>query len=251
MVTDDRLDVVIAVHNGAATIEACVRSVLGVPTVSRVLVADDGSTDTTPSILAGIDDPRLHVERVEHRSRARAANHVLQLCTAPFVCSVDADVRVVEDRFGELLELAEVVPFLMLSDEGHGREVTAVRLTQDDVRAPRNAFLFSRRALPDLRFAEIYPAAGGEDTDLVIRLLKAGVGVGVTAGGYEHDRDVGPMGWRRRVHFHTWNLVTYARHLDVPFVRRRLGDMVRHPMSRISASVRQERGTHRHSRTVR
>lgn len=248
---DGRLDVVIAVHNGAATIEACVRSVLRVSSVSRVLVADDGSTDATPGILAAIDDPRLHVERVEHRSRARATNHVLRMCTAPVVCSIDADVRLLEDRFDELLDLVESVPFLMLSDEGHGRGVTAVSLTQDEFRAPRNAFLFSRRALPGLRFAEIYPAAGGEDTDLVIRLLKAGVGVGVTAGGYEHDRDAGAMGWRRRAHFHTWNLVTYARHLDVPLVRRRLGDMARHPVRHISASVRQELGTQRHSRTVR
>ncbi|MGH3752194.1 MAG: glycosyltransferase [Pseudonocardiaceae bacterium] len=248
---DGRMDVVIAVHNGAATIEACVRSVLDIAVLARVLVADDGSTDSTPDILSRIEDDRLQVERVEHRSRARAANHVLRMCTAPFVCSVDADVRVVEDRFDELLELAVSVPFLMLSDEGHGREVTPVRLTEKEFRAPRNAFLFSRRALPGLRFADIYPAAGGEDTDLAFRLLKAGVGVGVTAGGYEHARDVGPMGWRRRAHFHAWNLVTYARHLDVPLVRERLGDIARHPLRRVSASVRQELGASGHRRTVR
>lgn len=250
-VDEAQLDVVIAVRNGAATIEACVRSVLAIRAVSRVVVVDDASTDATPRILTGIDDARLHLKRVEYHSRARATNRGLLECTAPFVCSVDADVRFLEDRFDELLELADSVPFLMLSDDGHDNGVVPVRLNEEEFRAPRNAFLFSRGALPELGFAEIYPATGGEDTDLALRLLKAGVGVGVTRGGYEHDRVVGAMGWRRRAHFHLWNLITYSRHLDVPMVRRRLLSVARHPVRRTAASVRQELGRNLHSNTVR
>lgn len=196
-------------------------------------------------------DARLHLKRVEYRSRARATNRGLLECTAPFVCSVDADVRFLEDRFDELLKLADSVPFLMPSDDGHDNGVVPVRLNEEEFRAPRNAFLFSRGALPELGFAEIYPAAGGEDTDLALRLLKAGVGVGVTRGGYEHDRVVGAMRWRRRAHFHLWNLITYSRHLDVPMVRRRLLSIARHPVRRAAASVRQELGRNLHSNTVR
>jgi glycosyltransferase involved in cell wall biosynthesis len=246
-----RVDVIVAVRDGARTIEDCVRSVLEVAGVAQVVVVDDGSTDATPEILAGIQDPRLRVERVEHHSRARAANHALRLCTAPFVCSIDADVRIVRDRFDELTDLAGSVPFLLLTEEGSSAEVTRVGLTEQEFRPPRDMFLFSRLVLPDLRFAEVYRGAGGEDTDLALRLLKAGVRMAVTSGGHRHARDAGPMGWRRRAHFHLWNLVTYGRHLDVPFVRHRLVAISRSPVRRAVASIRQERHRPDQSSTVR
>lgn len=48
-------------RNEEATIEACVRALLAQPRVTEVVVYNDGSTDRTAEILAGIDDPRVRV----------------------------------------------------------------------------------------------------------------------------------------------------------------------------------------------
>lgn len=117
---------------------------------------------------------------------------------------------------------------------------------------PRNAFVFPRRLLPGLRFSKLYPGTGGEDTDLAIRLLKTGVRIGATYGGYRHDRTPGPMGWRRRSHFHVWNVVTYLRHLDVPMCRQRLARILRNPLRLAAESAQEELGRRPgHSRTTR
>jgi hypothetical protein len=115
--------------------------------------------------------------------------------------------------------LLAVWPFLMLTENPQDAAVGPVRLGVGFAE-PRNSFVFSRTHLPGLRFAEIYPKTGGEDTDLMLRLLKAGVAVGAVYGGYEHDRTSLQMGLRRRAHFHWWNIRTYVRHLDVPMCRQ-------------------------------
>lgn len=231
-----------AAHDEEAAIGACVLALLRLPRAWRVTVVDDASTDGTAAVLAALDDARLRVLSVPYRSRARAVNAGLRRAEADYVCVVDADVRFVADRFDDLVAELSAVPFLMLTEDPADVIVRAVELGPGFA-APRNAFLFSRQALPGLAFSEVYRrGAGGEDTDLAIRLLRTGVRLGAVAGGYVHDRMPGAMGWRRRLHFHVWNLVTYLRHLDVPMCRRRLAGIVRHPLRRAVRSIREERG---------
>ncbi|MGH8885273.1 MAG: glycosyltransferase family 2 protein [Egibacteraceae bacterium] len=238
---DGRLEFVVTAHNSAATVEACVRSLLALRRTWRVTVVNDASRDETGTVLARIDDPRVRVMTVGYRSRAKASNTGFRQAEAEYVCSVDADVRYMEDRFDDLLPLLDRFPLLMLTNDPADAQACEVRLGAGFM-APRNSFVFSRRQLPELAFAEVYPKTGGEDTDLALRLLKAGVALGAVYGGYMHARVEGRMGLRRRVHFHLWNVITYLRHLEVPMCRERLTEIARHPLRRLAASLRQEYG---------
>lgn len=240
--TAGSLEFVVAAHDAEATIRACVESLLALDAAARVTVVNDASQDRTGPILAQIDDPRLRVINVGYRSRARAANVGFRASECDIVCSVDADVRYVQDRFDEILPLLATWPFLMLTQDPRDTTVRPVRLGAEFAE-PRNSFIFSRTHLPGLRFAEVYPKTGGEDTDLMLRLLKVGVAVAAMYGGYEHARTSLQMGLRRRAHFHWWNIRTYLRHLDVPMCRQRLAAIARHPVRRTARSLREELGS--------
>lgn len=242
MDTAGRPEFVVAAHDAETSIRSCVESLLALGAASRVTVVNDASRDRTGQILAQIADPRLRVMSVGYPSRARAANVGFRASECDFVCSVEADVRYVKDRFDEIIPLLAVWPFLMLTDDPQDTAVRPVRLSVGFAE-PRNSFVFSRTHLPGLRFAEVYPKTGGEDTDLMLRLLKAGVAVGAVYGGYQHDRTSLRMGLRRRAHFHWWNIRTYVRHLDVPMCRQRLATIARHPVRRAVRSLREEFGS--------
>ena len=61
------ISVCLASFNGARFIGAQLASILASSEVDEVLVADDGSTDGTPDIVAGMRDPRLRLLRGPRR----------------------------------------------------------------------------------------------------------------------------------------------------------------------------------------
>ena len=78
--------IVVPALNEERVVAATVDSALALhsrTTPVRVLVVDDGSTDLTPQILAGIDDPRLHVLRRDlpdaRRGKGEALNAAYRL----------------------------------------------------------------------------------------------------------------------------------------------------------------------------
>lgn len=60
--------VIVPALNEEETLLEVVNRVLAIPLETQLIVVDDGSTDSTPQILAGIKDPRLLVLRNETRS---------------------------------------------------------------------------------------------------------------------------------------------------------------------------------------
>ncbi|CAN5638601.1 glycosyltransferase family 2 protein [soil metagenome] len=66
----DRPDVTVIVPalNEEETLLEVVNRVLSIPLETQIIVVDDGSTDSTPALLAGIKDPRLLVLRNETRA---------------------------------------------------------------------------------------------------------------------------------------------------------------------------------------
>src|SRR6266571_1124453 len=87
------VSVVMPVYNGERFLREAVESVL-TQTLSdiEVVVIDDGSTDSTPQILAeyASNDSRLVVRRQGNRGRARALNHGFALARAPLIARFDA-----------------------------------------------------------------------------------------------------------------------------------------------------------------
>jgi len=63
------VSVLLAVHNGSRYLSAAVDSMLGQTVADLELVAiDDGSTDETPDLLAGVGDQRLVMLRNEEQA---------------------------------------------------------------------------------------------------------------------------------------------------------------------------------------
>ena len=94
------VSVLLPVWNGAATIGAAVDSMLGQTLADiEVIVIDDGSTDDTPAVLAGIHDVRLRVSRnPERRGLTASLNAGVELATSGLIARMDADDVAYPDR---------------------------------------------------------------------------------------------------------------------------------------------------------
>lgn len=96
------LSVLLPVHNGAATIQRAVGSVLDsdFPTLELVVI-DDGSTDRTVGVLTRLAEPRLRVIARPHQGLVGALNTGLAFCRAPIIARMDADDVAALDRFSK------------------------------------------------------------------------------------------------------------------------------------------------------
>jgi hypothetical protein len=100
-VTDAPLvSVVLPVLNGADTIGAAVESVLGQTlTDLELIVIDDGSTDDTAAVLAGIHDERLRVStHPECRGLTASLRAGVEMATSGLIARMDADDVACPDR---------------------------------------------------------------------------------------------------------------------------------------------------------
>src|SRR2546430_1532250 len=90
--TAPRCSVVIPTYNRAHSVGDAIMSVLR-QTMSDLecVVVDDGSTDSTPALLASINDPRLRVLLGRHAGVAAARNLGVAHARAPLVAFLDSD----------------------------------------------------------------------------------------------------------------------------------------------------------------
>ena len=81
------------VCNAAATILAAIRSMqLQTWRDWELLVIDDGSTDATVSLVAGLQDPRVRlIVGGGNRGLAARLNQAISLSRAPLIARMDAD----------------------------------------------------------------------------------------------------------------------------------------------------------------
>lgn len=91
---DFDVDVVVPVFNGGRYVRQCLESILAQTyAASRIIVVDDGSTDSTPDIVLELraSDSRIELVRQPHRGVSAARNRGIEMSTAPFIAFVDSD----------------------------------------------------------------------------------------------------------------------------------------------------------------
>ncbi|MGN6332688.1 MAG: glycosyltransferase [Motilibacteraceae bacterium] len=135
------LDVVVPVLDEERDLERCVRALHGhlrehLPWPARITVADNGSTDATPRIAAGLaaelDGVRL--VRLDQRGRGRALGTVWAASDAQVLCYLDVDLST---------DLAALLPLVAPLVAGHSDLAIGTRLARGarTVRGPQRELI--------------------------------------------------------------------------------------------------------------
>jgi dolichol-phosphate hexosyltransferase len=101
-----KLSVLMPVYNEAATLAEAVKSVLAVdyPCGLELVIVDDGSTDQTPQILAGVQDERVVTCRhASNRGKGAAIGTAAQVATGDYMVICDADLEYAPAEIPKLL----------------------------------------------------------------------------------------------------------------------------------------------------
>jgi glycosyltransferase involved in cell wall biosynthesis len=101
-----KLSILMPVYNEAATVRAAIKRVLDVPypCEMELVVVEDGSTDDTKAVLAGIDDPRVVQRAHDHnRGKGAAIRTAAELATGDYMIICDADLEYAPEEIPTLL----------------------------------------------------------------------------------------------------------------------------------------------------
>lgn len=87
-----RISILMPCWNAASHLPATLASVLAQDfTDWELIIVDDGSTDASPALLAGVQDTRIQVLRQENQGVSAARNRALGLARGEFIAFLDAD----------------------------------------------------------------------------------------------------------------------------------------------------------------
>jgi len=196
-----RLSVLLPVFNAEDTLHEALESLRRQTFQDFEIVAiDDGSTDSTPRLLAAwaTREPRLRVVRRPHHGVVAALQAGLALCRAPLVARMDADDIALPQRLAAQVSFLEAHPQVAVVGcqvepfpphrvgQGLRRYLAWQNALLDDAAIRREIFVESPLTHPSVVFRrEVVLSVGGyrdpgwpEDYDLWLRLYLAGARFG-------------------------------------------------------------------------
>lgn len=125
--TSPRVDVLVPVYNGEATVREAIRSLQDQTYGNlRIIIVDDGSTDATPDILADIaaSDVRLHVVIRANAGAVNARNFGLTIASENLLAQQDADDLSDPDRIAKQVSYLDEHPSCV-AVSGAARDIDA------------------------------------------------------------------------------------------------------------------------------
>jgi glycosyltransferase involved in cell wall biosynthesis len=176
-----------SVRNGERFLRSAIDSIL-CQTLERLelIVIDDGSSDGTPEILAGIDDPRFRTMRRDHAGLAAALNAGIRAARAQLIARMDSDDEAIPARLERQFDFLQAHPDVgllgtagTLVDEA-GSVVGEWRPPVDDESIRRRMIRRNQFMHPSVMLRKsIFEAVGGyredmpraQDYDLWLRML--------------------------------------------------------------------------------
>lgn len=180
------ISVVIPVYNAAPWLDECLASVTALASVTEIICIDDGSTDSSRSILSTWTsrDARIQLyHHPDHQNHGRSASRNLgiQKSTYEWIAFLDADDVYTADRFSALPSEMSADGYYGTIGEMGGDGVTSIPtdvasselldylIRQSDRHFSLLSLTVRRACLMEIeRFDETL--AVGEDTDLIWRL---------------------------------------------------------------------------------
>ncbi len=99
------LSILMPVYNEHATLQACLDLVLKSPYPSEIIIVDDGSTDGTRQILAGLKNTKVRVIMHDHnQGKGAAVRTALSHAKSDYVLIQDADLEYDPEDYERLLK---------------------------------------------------------------------------------------------------------------------------------------------------
>ncbi len=114
--SDPKVTVLLAVHNGAFYLRECLDSIVQQTFVDfEFLIIDDGSTDRTPQILAQYQDSRIClITNSVNLGLTRSLNNGLHAARGDYIARIDADDRAAEERLAKQAAFLNLHPQTVL-----------------------------------------------------------------------------------------------------------------------------------------
>ncbi len=174
-----KISIVLPTHDRAALLPRAVASVRAqrYPHWELVIV-DDASSDATPKVIAGFEDPRIRSIRVEHGGVCAARNAGLAEVTGDVVAYLDDDntlhplwLKALGWAFGEHPEITAAYGGFVIDDIGGLPELFLRRYDRETLLRENLADIGAvahRAGLPEARFDESLVEMG--DWDLLLAL---------------------------------------------------------------------------------
>ncbi len=105
---DIAVSVIVPVFNGEATIERCIKSISEQSLRNiEIIVVDDGSADSTNSIIRSIGDERIHIITQGNMGQGFARNAGIEAASGEYIAFVDADDTIEKDMLLVMSERAK------------------------------------------------------------------------------------------------------------------------------------------------
>ena len=105
-----KVSTIVAVYNGAATVDRALRSIFAQTFIdNEVVVVNDGSTDDTASVLAGFGD-RIHVITQPNRGLSAARNAGVRGSRGEYIAFLDDDDEWMPEKLARSVPVLDAEP---------------------------------------------------------------------------------------------------------------------------------------------